>query len=275
MIDLHAHTTASDGTYTPTELVRYASQKDLHALAVTDHDTTAGVEEAVSEAKKYNLKLIAGIEISSLYKDKDIHVLGYGIDINNRELLAQEKVFLGYRNNRNEEMCSRLSKSGIDISVEKLHKRYGGAVITRANIARYLLEKQYVGTKDEAFKKYLDKNTPYYVTKKKVGIEKAVSLIKNAGGVAVIAHPVIYKMAEDELKDLFTYGKEIGIKCVEALYSNNTPEDTALYKRLACETGLLITGGSDFHGANKRIDLGVGYGDLNVPDELLKNIGEQ
>lgn len=275
MIDLHAHTTASDGTFTPSELVCYAVEKGLHALAVTDHDTTAGVSEAIEAASKYNLKLIKGIEISSIYKGKDIHVLGYGIDIANKELLAQEKIFLEYRSNRNKEMCKRLSKSGIDISVEKLEERYGGAVITRANIARYLLENGYVETKDEAFKRYLDKTTPYYVVKEKISIEKAVRLILNAGGVISIAHPVIYKMTEDELKALFTYGKEIGIKCVEALYSNNKPEDTALYKRLAKETGLLITGGSDFHGANKRVDLGCGYGDLEVPDELLENIGEK
>ena len=279
MIDLHTHTTASDGTYTPTELVRYAVEKGLNAVAITDHDTVAGVEEAMAEAKKCGIKLIPGIELSSLYNSehgsKEIHVLGYNIDIKNKELVEAAEKFLNLRNERNQKMCGRLQQAGIDISVEKLCERYGEAVITRANIARYLLEHGYVKTKDEAFDTYLSKNSPYYVKKEKINIEEAVRLINGAGGVAVIAHPVLYNMTEDELKELFTYAKEIGIKGVEAIYSNNASEDTALYKKLAAETGLFITGGSDFHGANKRIDLGVGYDNLYVPDDLLKNIGEE
>lgn len=279
MIDLHTHTTASDGTYTPTELIRYAVEKGLNAVAITDHDTVAGVEEAMAEAEKCGIKLIPGIELSSLYNSehgsKEIHVLGYNIDIKNKELVEAAEKFLNLRNERNQKMCGRLQQAGIDISVERLCERYGEAVITRANIARYLLEHGYVKTKDEAFDTYLSKNSPYYVKKEKINIEEAVRLINGAGGVAVIAHPVLYNMTEAELKELFTYAKEIGIKGVEAIYSNNASEDTALYKKLAAETGLFITGGSDFHGANKRIDLGVGYDNLYVPDDLLKNIGEE
>lgn len=276
-IDLHVHSTASDGSYTPSELVRYATEKGLIAFALTDHDTTAGIDDALNEASLINsfstIKVIPGIELSAEYKGKDIHILGLNIDYHNKEFQERIEYFRNIRANRNVKMIELLNKQGFKITEEQLKERFKDAVITRAHFAIMLVECGYVKDKDIAFKKYLNPGCPCYVPRTRINVIDAISLIHLANGKAVLAHPLLYHLSEAELDSLVALLKENGLQGIEAIYSSNKWNDESRMKQLAKKYDLFITGGSDFHGlAKPTLDLGVGYGDLKVPEELLSNI---
>lgn len=276
-IDLHVHSTASDGSYTPSELVRYAIKKGLIAFALTDHDTTAGIDEALNEAELINdfspIKVIPGIELSAEYKGKDIHILGLNIDYRNKEFQEKIEYFRNIRAARNVKMIELLNKQGFKITEEQLKERFKDAVITRAHFAIMLVECGYVKDKDIAFKKYLNPGCPCYVPRTRINVIDAISLIHLANGKAVLAHPLLYHFSETELDSLVALLKENGLQGLEAIYSSNKWNDESRMKQLAQKYDLFITGGSDFHGlAKPTLDLGVGYGDLKVPEKLLSNI---
>lgn len=276
-IDLHVHSTASDGSYTPSELVRYAIKKGLIAFALTDHDTTAGIDEALNEAELINdfspIKVIPGIELSAEYKGKDIHILGLNIDYRNKEFQERIEYFRNIRAERNVKMIELLNKQGFKITEEQLKERFKDAVITRAHFAIMLVECGYVKDKDIAFKKYLNPGCPCYVPRTRINVIDAISLIHLANGKAVLAHPLLYHFSETELDSLVALLKENGLQGLEAIYSSNKWNDESRMKQLAKKYDLFITGGSDFHGlAKPTLDLGIGYGDLKVPEKLLSNI---
>lgn len=276
-IDLHVHSTASDGSYTPSELVRYAIKKGLIAFALTDHDTTAGIDEALNEAELINdfspIKVIPGIELSAEYKGKDIHILGLNIDYRNKEFQEKIEYFRNIRAERNVKMIELLNKQGFKITEEQLKERFKDAVITRAHFAIMLVECGYVKDKDIAFKKYLNPGCPCYVPRTRINVIDAISLIHLANGKAVLAHPLLYHFSETELDSLVALLKENGLQGLEAIYSSNKWNDESRMKQLAKKYDLFITGGSDFHGlAKPTLDLGIGYGDLKVPEKLLSNI---
>lgn len=276
-IDLHVHSTASDGSYTPSELVRYAIKKGLIAFALTDHDTTAGIDEALNEAELINdfspIKVIPGIELSAEYKGKDIHILGLNIDYRNKEFQERIEYFRNIRAERNVKMIELLNKQGFKITEEQLKERFKDAVITRAHFAIMLVECGYVKDKDIAFKKYLNPGCPCYVPRTRINVIDAISLIHLANGKAVLAHPLLYHFSETELDSLVALLKENGLQGIEAIYSSNKWNDESRMKQLAQKYDLFITGGSDFHGlAKPTLDLGIGYGDLKVPEKLLSNI---
>ena len=276
-IDLHVHSTASDGSYTPSELVRYAIKKGLIAFALTDHDTTAGIDEALNEAELINdfspIKVIPGIELSAEYKGKDIHILGLNIDYRNKEFQERIEYFRNIRAERNVKMIELLNKQGFKITEEQLKERFKDAVITRAHFAIMLVECGYVKDKDIAFKKYLNPGCPCYVPRTRINVIDAISLIHLANGKAVLAHPLLYHFSETELDSLVALLKENGLQGIEAIYSSNKWNDESRMKQLAKKYDLFITGGSDFHGlAKPTLDLGIGYGDLKVPEKLLSNI---
>lgn len=276
-IDLHVHSTASDGSYTPSELVRYAIKKGLIAFALTDHDTTAGIDEAINEAELINdfspIKVIPGIELSAEYKGKDIHILGLNIDYRNKEFQEKIEYFRNIRAERNVKMIELLNKQGFKITEEQLKERFKDAVITRAHFAIMLVECGYVKDKDIAFKKYLNPGCPCYVPRTRINVIDAISLIHLANGKAVLAHPLLYHFSETELDSLVALLKENGLQGIEAIYSSNKWNDESRMKQLAQKYDLFITGGSDFHGlAKPTLDLGIGYGDLKVPEKLLSNI---
>ncbi len=276
-IDLHVHSTASDGSYTPLELVHYAIEKGLIAFALTDHDTTAGIDEALNEAELINdfspIKVIPGIELSAEYKGKDIHILGLNIDYRNKEFQKKIEYFRNIRVERNVKMIELLNKHGFKITEEQLNERFKDAVITRAHFAIMLVECGYVKDKDIAFKKYLNPGCPCYVPRTRINVIDAISLIHLANGKAVLAHPLLYHFSEAELDSLVALLKENGLQGIEAIYSSNKWNDESRMKQLAKKYGLFITGGSDFHGlAKPTLDLGIGYGDLKVPEKLLSNI---
>lgn len=280
MIDLHVHTTASDGSLTPEEVVRMAANLHLKAIAITDHDTVSGVEAALKESGKFELKVIPGVEFSTFYQKADlseieIHVLGYNINYNDPYLLSRLNELTEVRYSRNKKICDTLTELGFPVTMEMLKERFKDSVLTRANFATYMTEKGFTKDKSEAFDKYLSIGRPCYIPKFLISMEEAVKLTKDSGGIPIIAHPTLYKFNDDELSRFFTYGKEIGIRGIEAMYSKNKEGETEKFTALAEENGLFITGGSDFHGdAKPDIQLGTGRGNLCIPDELLNNIGE-
>ena len=280
MIDLHVHSCHSDGTFTPTELVDYAIEKGLSAFALTDHDTTDGIAEAVSYAEKLcnegrrNVpRIIKGIELSTDLNGKDVHIVGLMIDCDSPEFREYLKEFVDERKNRNIKMCKRLSEHGIPVTYEDLEGSVQDAVITRAHFAAWMLEHGFVSTKHEAFEKYIGNGAPCYVPREKVTPEKAVELILKADGVPILAHPILYKLPDEELDALVKRLKEKGLMGIEAVYSTYGLDDERKIRRLAKKYHLLLSGGSDFHGANKeKIDLGTGLGHLYVDDSLLEDI---
>lgn len=275
-IDLHTHTCKSDGSYTPTELVDYAIEKGLAAVAITDHDTTEGLNEALSHAADLkekclpSVEVVPGIEFSTKYENQDVHVVGLFIAYDSPMFKQALADFVDSRTNRNRKMCENLRDAGIDITYEKLRARYPDSVITRAHYASYLFEKGYVKSRQDAFSQYLGDHTKYFVPREKVTPVQAVKLILHAGGIPILAHPPLYHMGNDRLDKLTASLKAEGLMGIEAFYSTYNNQDIRDMQRLAAKYNLLFSGGSDFHGTNKPgLDLGCGYGKLFVPEDLL------
>lgn len=284
-IDLHTHSNCSDGTLTPSELLKYAIEKDLAAIALTDHDCVSGIsmmqqfqaemQRSESDAAIANsIEIIPGTELSTDYDGNDIHVVGLYIDPNDAALNKYLMDFVESRDQRNVEMCDALAKgTGFDISFDKLRAEFPGSVITRAHYGRYLLDRGYVKTMKEVFDKYIGDHAKYFVPRDKVSPMEAVKIIHSAGGLAILAHPVLYGFGKATLDEMVSKMKEAGLDGIEATYSTYAPSDERDIKALAKKYDLLLSGGSDFHGTNKpHIDLGVGTGHLFVPYEYLEKI---
>ncbi len=272
-IDLHMHSIYSDGSCTPAGLVSMACEKGLYAIALTDHDTVEGVPEFVQAAEDTPVNVIPGVEISSVYNGKEVHILGYNVDYKDEILKDKLDHLAALRYERDEKMCELLNREGIDISMPELRARFSSRVITRAHFAIYIVEKEYCKEKKEAFKKYLADGAPCYIPRYKLPMEDTQELISRAGGICSIAHPVNYKMSDEEYMEFFKYARSIGIGGIEAYHSNNKPGDTEKFKKMANELGMYITGGSDFHGDLKPdIEIGTGRGDLMIPGSLLNKM---
>lgn len=283
-IDLHTHSTRSDGTLTPAELIRYAAQKGLAAIALTDHDTIDGIEEAVQAARSLSSQdpdalvpeVIPGVELSTEYRGKDIHIVGLFIDWQNREFADRLRGFADARIYRNRKMCSLLTENGCPVSYEDLEAAFPDTVITRAHFAQYLLDRGMISSIDEAFRKLIGDDCPCFVPREKITPHDAVRFLLRFGGVPILAHPLQYKMSETELDALVTSLTGLGLDGIEVYYSTHRQADTANLSRIAEKYGLLLSGGSDFHGTRKQnLDLGTGYGHLYVPDTILPPIRER
>ncbi len=281
-IDLHVHSTRSDGTYTPTELVDYAITKGLAAFALTDHDTVSGLDEAISYADQLRLtnpaspQVIPGIEFSTEYEGKDIHVVGLFIDHHSEVFQSHLEHFVDSRTQRNQKMCRLLQEeAGMDITYDKLCDAFPNSVITRAHYAKYMLEHGYIKSMNEAFERYIGDHSPYYIPREKVTPTQAIQLILAAGGIPVLAHPTLYHMSHSRLSHLLGELKEAGLVALEGIYSTYSTAEEREMRSLAKEHGLEISGGSDFHGSNKPgLDLAVGYGSLYVPYEVLTTLSK-
>ncbi|SHI36710.1 PHP domain-containing protein [Parasporobacterium paucivorans] len=273
-IDLHVHTAASDGTKTPEETVRYAMDKGLSAIAITDHDTVQGLPGALKEAEKFNFNLIPGIELTADYEGEEIHILGYNIDHTDRNLLESLVSINLEKKERNEKMYAQLNKAGIVITPVLMQIRYPDAIITRGHIADYLVSRGYVEDTQEAFSKFLGKTTPFFVPRDNIPAEFAIRLILQSGGIPVLAHPLLYyDKNSDKLYRMTRSLKSMGLKGIEAIYPSHKGRAEGDMRRLAAHFGLFITGGSDYHGGLKKgLDMGSGYGNLKVPADLLKNL---
>lgn len=272
-VDLHVHSDRSDGTYTPAQLVDYALQKGIAAFALTDHDTIEGLDEALSYAADKPVEVVPGIEFSTKYEERDVHVVGLYIRYDAPAFRAKLQSFVDSRINRNMKMCANLQSAGIDITYQKLCEENPGAVITRAHYAAYLTKHGYVSDRTEAFAKYVGDDCPYFVPREKVTPMQAVSLILEAGGIPVLAHPPLYHMDKESLNALVRLLKEAGLMGIETLYSSYSTQDERDMFHLAKKYELLPSGGSDFHGENKPgLDLASGYGKLFVPECFLEDM---
>lgn len=274
-IDLHVHSCISDGTLTPEELVELARLTGLSAFALTDHDSTDGIDRAVKAAANTGVEVIPGIEFSTRWQHRDIHILGYYMDHHAPSFQNRLREFIDLRSIRNEEMCRRIHEyTGFPICVNKLKKRWPDAVITRAHMATWLVEQGYVETRTIAFDKYLSDHAPCFIPKKQVTPQDAIRLILDHHGIPVLAHPLLYALSKKQLDLLLSELTEAGLQGIEAVYVMNKGSDEVHMRSLAQKYGLLITGGSDFHGANKpNVALGTGLKhNLEIPYSFLDEL---
>lgn len=273
LIDLHIHSTASDGSLTPTEVVKRAAEKGLTAMALTDHDTVSGIEEALSAAADLELEVIPGIEISCVYQEKEIHMLGLFLNYRDPELLRFLADAVSKRKERNAKMLEAFQADGFAITPKDLTGGNPDTTITRAHFARALLARGYVKSVDEAFRKYLNPDRPYYRKRETVLPAEAIAAIRHAGGFPSLAHPCQYKLGWKGLEELISLLKENGLMGIECFHSSNYGEESSRLRSLANKYGLIPTGGSDFHGAAKPdIDIGCGRGGLRVSALFLDEI---
>lgn len=272
-VDLHTHSNKSDGSMSPTELITAAKSKGLSAIALTDHDTTDGIDEALAAGKELGITVIPGVELSCEYQGKDVHIVGLDINHHDAGFAATLKEFVDSRDLRNRKMCQKLTDAGLPVDYDELVSTFGESVITRAHYARYMLSKGYIKSLPEAFDRYIGDNSPCYIPREKVTPAQGIKLILEAGGIPVLAHPLLYKMGKDRLDTLVSELTSEGLIALEAIYSTYTPSDEREMRALAQKHGLLISGGSDFHGAAKPgLELGTGYGKLFIPEEILTNL---
>lgn len=271
MIDLHTHSTFSDGTDTPEALVTKAVKSGLKAVALTDHDSTHGIPDFLAACDKHNFTGIAGVEISAEIETGTLHILGLRLDYAHKELNEHLDRVLDGRDWRNRQILTRLNELGLPLKWEEIAAAAGEDVVGRPHFAQVMLARRMVSSIKEAFDRYLAKGALAYVDRYRLLPKEGIRLINAAGGVAIIAHPYSwepdYKALEEKLHDL----RDAGLGGIEAYYSEHSPEQTIEYLRIAKRLGLIVTGGSDYHGiAKPGISLGYGRGNLSVPDTLLE-----
>lgn len=277
--DFHTHTTASDGTERPAGNVRTAMEAGLAGVAITDHDTVAGIEAALEEGNRCGILVIPGVEISTAAGGQDIHVLGYYVDYKDPLFLERLEQLRGVRERRNEMMVQKLAELGIPISMEEVLARQSGkgesnGSIGRPHIAEVLVDKGVVSSMDEAFKRYLGKRGAAYVSPPRIHPEEAVRWIHEAGGAAVLAHPGLY--GDDELVRQLV--KDAGLDGIETDHADHSPEEAAKYGELAAMYGLVTTAGSDYHGYRNGAVFHAPLGSKKAPlsvAERLKEIAEK
>ncbi len=274
-IDLHTHTTASDGDQSPVELVRLAAQAGLTAIAITDHDTTDGVSPAAIELGiKLGVEVVAGIELSVEFNAGQLHLLGYCLNPHSPKLLTRLAILQDNRIRRNERIVEKLQNLGIDITLDDIRAAAGGDIVGRPHFARVLLDIKAVSSMQEAFDKYLADGALAHVPKDKLIPREAIDLIHSAGGKAVLAHPNNLKRSILDTESEILRLKGFGLDGIEARYSLHTPEDTARFLELAERYELLTTGGSDFHGPSVKPKIMLGHveGELPAPTSLLVSL---
>jgi predicted metal-dependent phosphoesterase TrpH len=273
MIDLHTHSTASDGSVSPEKLIELALELGLNALALTDHDTLDGLPRARKRAEGTGLRFIAGVEIEIERDSGEFHLLGLGLEADLRILASALAGVQEARRDRNERMVEKLQAGGIPISREELAETAGGDIISRAHFAQLLIRKRIVNSIDAAFARLIGKGMPYYVPRACLGLREATTAIRAAGGVAVIAHPVSLGIRGPALRTFISSCKDQGVGGIEAWHPNQTLKEAHRLERLGQELGLAVTGGSDFHGVHiPRRRLGFGTAGHEIPDSLLEGL---
>ncbi len=271
-VDFHTHSTCSDGTFTPTELVDHAEKCGLSAFALTDHDSVDGIKEAQKRAEEIGIEFIAGIEFSAA-ENTETHIIGLFIDPENETLLKTIEKLKGSRKRRMEEVCSRLRGLGFDITHDEALALAGGDFVGRAHIAKLMVEKGYCETVKECFEKYIGLGKPAYAEKNELSAVEAVKSIRAAGGLAYLAHLNQTGYDIEQLEKLLIQLKEAGLNGIEGYYPEYTTEHIAEYRALAERLSLSLSGGSDFHGSMKpHIYMGTGKGDLKIPYYILENM---
>jgi predicted metal-dependent phosphoesterase TrpH len=273
-VDLHCHSTASDGTLPPRDLVRLAKQSNLSALALTDHDTVAGCAQAAEEARRIGIDFLCGIEISAeCPRPGTMHILGYGVDPDSPHLKDLTQVLIAGRDNRNPKIVAKLNEMGVHVTMQEWQDEAKGGVMGRPHLAAVLARKGYVSSIKQAFDKFIGQGAPAYFDKERLTPKQAIERISAARGLAVLAHPIQLR-AENEaqlertIKDL----ADLGLSGIETIHSDHDAAWVEKCTRLADRFHLLKTGGSDFHGSNKKdIALGVAQG-RRIPRELFDGL---
>ncbi len=273
MIDLHTHSIYSDGTHTPTELVAMAGERGLRALALTDHDTVAGIGELLAAGQGAAVETVPGIELSAECGQGTMHILGYYIDPASPALTAMLAKIREGRATRNVEILKKLNRLGYVLRWSDLEKHTGKDVVGRPHFAEVLVERGYVKSRKSAFDLLLAKGRPAYAERYHCSAGECIGFIREAGGVAVLAHPATIHLSDTKLRALVGELAGQGLGGIEAYYAEHRPENRKKFIGWAEELGLLCTGGSDFHGKNSPdLKLGTGFGQLRVPDEVLEQL---
>jgi predicted metal-dependent phosphoesterase TrpH len=269
-VDLHTHSNSSDGTLPPQAVVRLAKERGLAAFALTDHDTIDGLAAAVAAGKEFEVEVIPGVEISARHVNGSMHILGYFLDYESEDLAWRLAVLKQARKDRNPQIVAKLNKLGIPITMEQVEVISGGGQIGRPHIAQALFQGGFVRSLQEAFDIYLGNNGRAYVSKFRFPPEEAIAMIRDASGIAVLAHPFTLGLHTfAALKPLLQELMDLGLAGLECYYPEHSPDQEALYLSLARNLGLLITGGSDFHGDNKPE---VSLGRINCQSHLTYDL---
>jgi predicted metal-dependent phosphoesterase TrpH len=278
VIDLHSHTNESDGTFTPLELLELAQQRGVEALAISDHDTFAGYDQALPEARSRGLDLVCGIELSTRApgdKARTIHLLGYFLrQPPPAEFRAWLDELIAGRRDRNQRLVASLRSKGVEIELAEV-ERLGRTLTGRPHFARVLIDKGYAANFDEAFRRYLGESAPTYVERYAPYVAAGIQRVLEAGGLPVIAHPIRLGIRDLDAEEAFIGElRDAGLRGIEVFHSDHSPEDMQRYSGIARKYNLLVTGGSDFHGDVKpQISLGTGYhGNLNIPISVLNDL---
>lgn len=273
MIELHCHTTASDGTYTPERLVEHAFELGITHLAITDHDSTAALDPAARACADRGIRLIPGVELSTSYKGRPMDILGYGFDPDAPVLKRALADMIDKRNARTPKIVARLQEEGVPIALEDVLQAASGDAVGRPHIARALVNRGVVASVQEAFERYIGRGCPAYVPKEVFQPGEAIGVIREAGGIAVLAHPRFLKFTEGEFEALLDFLTGAGLGGIEAYYSQHSREEAERFAAAAAKRGLVATGGSDFHGENKPdIPLGIGPEGQPLPERIAEEL---
>ena len=272
-VDLHVHSNASDGTFSPSQVVELAKNAGLDAFALTDHDTTAGVPEALEKGRDLNIEVIPGIEVSSSFDGTEIHILGLFVNSDDPVLAAMLEKMRISRDRRNEKMLENLAADGISFTKEEICGDNPDTIITRAHIAHALVAKGICSGMDQAFKKYLQYGGRYCPQKEHLSPEEVVKTLISNGAFVALSHPFQYKFGDKKTEELIAHMADLGMKGLEVYHSSNNKLESMKLQEMAVRHHLLPTGGSDFHGGNKPdISIGTGRGGLRVSSLLLEDI---
>lgn len=266
-VDLHIHTTASDGAYTPSQVVEEAKRLGFIAIGITDHDTMDGVEEAIALGEKVGLEVIPGIELNTDYHDREVHILGYYPDHHSQEFQGILEELRDARTNRIKQMVANLNQLGYKISYERVQEIAGEGSIGRPHLAKAILEAGYAKEWSEVFERLIGSECPAYVPRTKLTPREAVELILKVGGVPVLAHPGLNNL-DEMIPDLV----DAGLLGIEVFHYDHTAEQVAHYLQVAAEYQLIVTGGSDCHGPG--VKSGVRLGEVMLPNGYLRTLKE-
>ena len=275
-IDLHTHSNYSDGSLSPRQLVQLAKETGLRAIALTDHDTVAGVEEALAAGEELDIEVVPGVEVSAQHPPGTMHILGYYVQVTNIELLRALQKLQQARADRNPKIIEQLRALGLEITIDEVLDLSGGQ-IGRPHIAKALVNRGYVTSSEEAFSRYLKKGGVAYVEKFRFSPQEAIAMIRRAGGLAALAHPFTLEIGYGEqLTELVSKLQQLGLEGIEVFYHTHTEEMIEIYQEVADRLELVCTGGSDFHGdLQDYSDFGNGLGGHGLDYKLLQKIKEK
>lgn len=259
MIDLHVHTTASDGQFSPSQIIQMAVDKGLSRIAITDHDTAAGLEEAKAAAQELKINFVAGTELNISFPTGEFHLLGLGFTHISPSLNEIFEDLVKSRQKRNENIISKMQKDGVQISLEEVQKDYPDTILGRPHFAAELVKKKVVKNRQMAFDKYLAKGRPWYVDRVGANLDQAIVAIKESGGLPVVAHPMSLYLSWGKLPETLQNFYERGVAGIEAYHPGARMTECLRLEELARKIGLFVTAGSDFHGPKVRADRKLGH----------------